>query len=117
MHSGVRLHIEQTPECALLRVVRASRIACGRPDPAIFLLDEIRVAQTFITAVTPFASHPLVQAFGESFRQAIGEGLGHDRVVVVVLGPEPVAQFLQTDPAGYCERTDVIGQAGFLWAR
>ena len=85
-----------------------------RPDPAIFLLDEIRIAQTFTTTVTPFPSLLLVQAFGESFRQAIGEGLRHDRVVVVVFRPEPVAQFLQSDPAGYRERADVIAQAGFF---
>src|SRR5260370_11206103 len=33
-HSGVRLHIEQTPERALLRVVRARRVTRGWPDPA-----------------------------------------------------------------------------------
>ena len=72
------------------------------------------VAQTFSATVTPFVSHSLVQAFGEGFGQAIGDGLRHDRVVVVVLGPESVAQFLQTDSAGYCESADVIGQSGFF---
>src|SRR6185369_8679170 len=97
-----------TPERALLGVVRASRVARCRPDPPIFLLDKIRVAQIFATTVTPFTPHSLVQAFGESFSQAIGQSLRHNRIVVVVLGPEPVAQFLQADPAGYCERADVI---------
>ena len=55
-----------------------------------------------------------MQALGESFGQAIGDGLCHDRVVVVVLGPEPVAQLLQSDPARYRECTDMIGQPRFL---
>ena len=40
-HPGVRLHVEQTPERAFLRVVRAGWVTCGRPDPSILLLDEI----------------------------------------------------------------------------
>ena len=55
-----------------------------------------------------------MQAFGEGFGQAIGDGLRHDGVVVVVLGPEAVAQLLQADPAGHRESADVIGQPGFL---
>ena len=56
-----------------------------------------------------------MQAFGEGFGEAVGERFGHDRVVVVVVGSELVAQLLQADAAGYCERADVIGQPGFLW--
>ena len=55
-----------------------------------------------------------MQAFGEGFGEAIGDGLGHDGVVVVVLGPEAVAQFLEADAAGDGEGADVIGQAGLL---
>src|ERR1700720_3748726 len=48
-HSSVRLHIEQTPERALLRVIRARRVTRGRPDSTILLLNKIRVAQAFFT--------------------------------------------------------------------
>jgi hypothetical protein len=58
-------------------------------------LDEICVAQAFFTTVTPFIPHSLVQAFGESFSQSICDGLRHDRVVVVVFGPEPSHSFLK----------------------
>ena len=47
-------------------------------------------------------------------RQPIRNRFGHDGVVVVVLGPEAVTQFLQADPAGYRESTDMVGQSGFL---
>src|SRR3981081_878075 len=90
-HSGVRLHIEQMPQGALFRMVRASRITRCRPDSTVLLLDEIRIAQAFGTTVTPFTPHSLVQAFGESFTHATWDGRRHDRVVVVVLRPEPVA--------------------------
>src|SRR5260370_42063812 len=71
-HSRVRLHIEQTPELALLGVVRTRRVTRGRPDPPILFLDEFLGAQVFFTAVTPLVSRPLVQAFSEGFSQAIG---------------------------------------------
>src|ERR1700727_1979663 len=109
----MRLPIEQAPECALLRVIGARRVARGRSDPTILLLDEIGNAQIFLTTVTPFFPHPLVQALGEGFCQAISDGLRHDRVVVVILRPEPVAQLLQADPTGYRERTDMIGKSLF----
>ena len=106
--------IEQMPEWALLGVIRARRITCGGPDAAILFLNQFCVAQILCTTVAPFAAHALVQALGESLRQAIGDSLRHDRVVVVVLGPESIAQLLQADPAGHRECTDMIGQSGFL---
>src|SRR5665213_1972094 len=113
-HAGVRLHIEQTPDCALLRMVWARRIPRGGSDPSIFLVDEVRVAQAFLAAVSPLIPRSLVQAFGKRFRQAIGYRLRHDCVVVVVLGSEPVAQLFQATAAGHRESTDSIGQSRFL---
>src|SRR5260370_19685773 len=89
---GTRMHIEQTPERALLGVIRACRVTCGRPDAAIFLSNKIRVAQALRTTITPFIAHAFVQAFGESLSQAIGEGLRPDRVLVIMICREPLAQ-------------------------
>src|SRR5271170_6022255 len=114
LHAGVGLDIEQTPERSLLRVIRASRVARGRPDTAILLLNKIRRTETFLKPVTPFITHSLVQAFREGFGQTICDSLRHDRVVIVVLGSEAVAKLLQADTAGYRERADVIGQCRFL---
>src|ERR1700738_3996155 len=66
---------------------------------------------------TPFIPHSLMQAFGESFSQAICDSLRHDRIVVVVLCPKPVAKFFQTDPASHRERTDMIPATLFPSAR
>src|SRR5580698_7811784 len=40
-HSGIRLHIEKTPERALFGVVRACRVTSGWADTAILFLDEV----------------------------------------------------------------------------
>src|SRR5277367_5311981 len=77
-------------------------------------MDQILFAEALCTTITPLLPHLFVKAFGESFRQPVSDGFRHDRVVVVVLGPELVAQLLQADSAGYGECTDMIGQSGFL---
>src|SRR6185312_6827585 len=64
LHPGIRLDIEQTPDGTLLRMVGACRIACCGLDSAIFLLNEFRVAETFVAAVAPVVARALVQAFG-----------------------------------------------------
>ena len=46
------------------------------------------VREVLVAAVAPLVAHALVQALGEGLGQAVGERLGHDGVVVVVLGPE-----------------------------
>src|SRR5579872_625839 len=113
-HSGIRLHIKQTPERTLLGVIWACWIPRSRPNASIFLLDKILVTQPFFKTVAPLIPHTLMKALGESLGQTIGNGLSHNRVVVVVLSPEPVAQFLQTNTAGYGKRAYVIRQPGFL---
>ena len=75
------------------------------------------LAQVLVAAVAPLVAHALVQALGERLGQPVGERLGHDGVVVVVLGPEPVAQLLQADAGGHREAADVVGQARVLAAR
>jgi hypothetical protein len=87
-NSRIRLHIEQTPDRAFLRVVRTCRVARCRSDPTILFLDQVLAAQVFFTTVTPLLANPLMQAFGKGFRQAVGDGLGHDRVIVVILSPD-----------------------------
>ncbi len=112
-HSSVGPHVEQAPKRAFLSMVRARGIACSRPDSTILLMDQFLCTQAFFATVTPLIPNPLVQTFSKSFGKTIGEGFGHDGVVVVMLGTEAVAQLLQPDPAGYRECTDVVLQPGF----
>src|SRR5580658_10888787 len=107
-NSRIPFDIEQSPQRALLRVIGTRWVARGRPDAAVFLMDEFIDAQVFGAAVTPLPPHPCVQAFGKGLRKTIGDSLRHDGVVIVELAPEPVAQLLQADSAGYCECSDEV---------
>ena len=95
-------------------MIGAGRVAGGRANTAILLVDKVVNAQRFRAAVAPFVADALMETFGKGFGEAIGEGLGHDGVVVVVRGTEAIAKLFEADAAGYGECADVIGQAGFL---
>src|ERR1700722_15195020 len=90
-------------------------IAGRRPDTSILFVNEICGAEGFSAAITPFFLHPLVQTLSESFGQTIGDGFGHNGVVVVILGFESVAEFFESDAAGYRESAEVIPKARFFW--
>ena len=102
------------PERPFLRVVWACGVTGSRADATIFFLNKLRRRQMFLATVAPLIPHLLVQAFSESFRQSISYSFGHDRVVVIMLGAESVAQLFQANSAGYRECTDVIRQRRFF---
>ena len=51
-----------------------------------------------------------MQKFRKGLRQPVGQCLGHDGVVIVVVGLEFFHQFLQPVPAGDGKRADVISR-------
>ena len=75
-------------------MIGAGRISCRRPDPAISLPDKIGSGQLFFAAEPPRDSGLLMQIFRERFRQAVGERLGQDRVVVIMLTLEFVRELV-----------------------
>ena len=67
-------------------MVGTSRIARRRADALVFLGDQGGDVQLFIDRIAPVVgAYFAVQPFGRGLGQAIGEGLEHDRTVVVVL--------------------------------
>ena len=54
-----------------------------------------------------------MQVLGEGFGQAVGERLGHDRAVVVVLGGEPRGQLIDTQAGCDRESADVVAGGGY----
>ena len=51
--------------------------------------------QPFVAAETPFLAGLLVQHLGQGLGEPVGQGLAHDRVVVVVVALELLDQRLQ----------------------
>ena len=70
--------------------------------------DQVVVAQVFRRAVAPVAAGLLVQPFGKGLGQPVGQGLDHDRIVVVVLGLEAGGQFVGADARGDGKRAEVV---------
>jgi len=83
-HSDVSLHIEQTPERTLLRVIRTRRVAWGRPDPRYFSWMNSALLKFFFTAVTPLIA-PAYAGIRRRLREAISDSFCHDRVVIIML--------------------------------
>ena len=107
---------------ALLGVVGAGGIAGGGTDAAVFLVDQVVGRERLVAAVAPFPPGLLVQHLGERLGQAVGQGLGHDRVVIVAVPLElarPVRRRRSRSSRrrrrgsrpGPIDRSDVVGQA------
>ena len=65
-------------------------------------------------AVAAVGAGALVQVLGEGFGQTVGEGGGHDGVVVVVVAPEVFGQRFRADARRDSEAADVVGDAGLF---
>src|SRR3546814_12506645 len=70
-------------------MVGAGRIAGGRTDAAILLLDQRLVSQLLARRIAPqFGADMLVQPLGERFGETMGEGLQQDVRIIVLVGAE-----------------------------
>ena len=78
-------------------------------DATIFLLDQFFLRQLFFLAVTPFPANALMQKLGECLSEAIRQGLGHDRVVVIMLSFKAANQLISAVSRGDREDAQVIG--------
>ena len=107
---------EQVEELLLLGVVGTGGITERGPDPPVVLLDQLLVGQRFLRCV-PLATHLRVQPLCECLGESVGEGLDHDRAVVVVLllvAPSDLVGAVDPDPESadrVAGRREVVGQA------
>src|SRR5437763_1102298 len=101
------LGAEEREQLRLLAVVRAGGIPERRPDAAEPLGDEVFGREPRALLV-PGTARDLVEVLRERLREAVRERLGHDRLVVVVLGFEAGGELVGADPGGDRERTEVV---------
>src|ERR1043166_95868 len=112
--AGLALDVQQLPERLLFRVIGARRITCCRANAAIFFLNQIFYTEIFISAEAPFLARPFVKILGECFGKPVRKRLGHNRVVIVMLGFEFFYQLIEANAARYRKSTEMIRQpAGF----
>jgi hypothetical protein len=52
-----------------------------------------------------------VQAFGKGFGEPVGQGLGHDAGIVVVISLECGGEIVRAEPCGHRKRSNVIRYA------
>lgn len=73
------------------------------------LADQVAVREGFAEA--PLRAGAPVETFREGFREAVGEGLGEDRAVVVVVLLEAGAKLGEAVARGDGEEADVVATA------
>src|ERR1700722_5142616 len=76
---------QPVPQESLLGMIGTGGVARSGTNATIALVDHILRGELLALAVAPGVTRALVHEFRECLRQAIGERLGHDRIIVVVV--------------------------------
>ncbi len=102
--------VEQVEQAALGQVVRAGGVTEGRADAAVALGHEVLLGEILVGTVAPLAPHPSVHHLGERLGQPVGEGLDHDRRVVVEEALVRLGEVVGPDARRHGERAHVVDQ-------
>src|SRR4029079_15621285 len=90
-------------------VIWLGRVAGGGADTAVFFGGDFLVREVFLSGVAPIvAANFRMQIFAEGLGEAVGEGFGHDRVVIVVLAVEGSGQLIAAEAGRDGEGADVV---------
>ena len=106
-HPSLRFRIEELEEEGLLGVVGLGRVARSGADALVNLLDELGAIELSGTLDAPGDTGSVVKKFREGFCEAVGDGLDHNRFIVVFLGFVFVCKFVRTMNADN-EATEVV---------
>src|SRR5262249_28740656 len=98
----------QPPENRFLRMIRARGISCRRSNATVLLSNQIFVSKILRSAIAPFFTDTLVQKLRKCLRQTVPQGLGHDRVVIVVVALELSAKLLHPKTGTHRKRANII---------
>ena len=116
-HAVMRGVVEEREQSALGRVVRARRVAERRANAAVLLREDVLARQVLRHAIAEVFASLVVQVLRRGLGEAVGEGLGHDRVVVVVLPLELAGELVGAVPGGDDERAEVVDRAAVAGRR
>ncbi len=109
LKADIVFHIQQLKQRAFFGVIRAGRVAGRRANTAIFLFNQRLIIQRLIGGIAPvLAAHTLVQVLGKGLRQTVGQGLDHNRVIVIVLSFVLVSQLIGTYTSGNRKGANII---------
>jgi hypothetical protein len=89
-------------------VVRGGRIPCGRADAAIFFAEQFVLRELLLFAESPGKAGFAMEKFCECFGKAIGQRLGQDRVIVVMVRSELRRELVGADPCGDSKAPQVV---------
>mmetsp|Transcript_10715 Transcript_10715/g.27078 ORF Transcript_10715/g.27078 Transcript_10715/m.27078 type:complete len:271 (-) Transcript_10715:3021-3833(-) len=90
-------------------------VARRRANSLVLYLEHLVRTNVLVRCVPPqLLAHFGVQQLGEGLGEAVGDGLGHDDVVVVVLMLVLVTERLRAEAAGDRKGSDVVRDAGVL---
>ena len=108
VNAGALFGLQQVEQDPFFGVVRARGIARSRTDSTIALSDEILRRQAFFFAVPPCLADFPMQPFGKRFGKPVGQRFCHDRVVIIMVFFESLAQGLDPDSRGHRKPAQVI---------
>ena len=100
--------IEKQP---LLCVVGTCRIPRRGTDAAILFTDQILTRQRLSFAIPPRLARLLMEIFGKGLGQAVGQGFGHNRIVVIMVALELLTQEIHPDSRRHGKGTNMISTA------
>mmetsp|Transcript_30482 Transcript_30482/g.79140 ORF Transcript_30482/g.79140 Transcript_30482/m.79140 type:complete len:974 (-) Transcript_30482:1460-4381(-) len=109
------VRLEQLPHEGLLRVVGLRRVARRGADALVLGLEHVIGGELLVGRVRPeLRAHLEVEVLGEGLGEAIGDGLHHDALVVVVLAAQLGADLLAAEARRDGEGADVVRLARAL---
>ena len=90
-------------------MVRAGRIAGSRADAAITLADQLLDTQLLVVTIAKITAGLLVEQFGKGLGKAVGQRLGHDRAIVVMVAQELRTEGVEANAGRHGKGAKVVG--------
>lgn len=113
-HGDSRLDMEEVEKRPFVGVVGRDGVADGGSDALIVAAENLLMVERLGWGVGPEGGTDLVvEPFGESLDEPVGEELAHDGGIVVALGFHLVGPLLEARAGGCGKESDVVGEGAW----